>query len=578
MRRLLIALPIVIIVLALIVVAGPKVLPQTSVNNMAAGLIEDALGHPVVIAGNADLAFFPTFRLHAQGVSARLVKGGGKDTPALFDIGELTVEVDAVSLLYNRVRINLVRLGNPVVRLHVDADGQANWQPRDPADAPAPKVHLDRDWGWWNEFDLAQVELSGGRLLVVDRTRNWRLEAERIGLKSSKPVNTTSGPGFALAGSARVNDEPMSLRIETGAISKALAGGRIPVVLDLQGAVGGIRYQGGAAKRQVVVSEGAITVQIPDFPRFQRWLGRGRAAQASGGRVAASARLEVSGDRMTLADIDLDWPGGTGRGEIAASLKSDGTLAVDGDMRIDTLDISGLGGETALAGAAAFLPEKLVGRVKVNWRKFVRAGLSAGAGRALISFTTGAERWAIDAESDQIYGGRGRARIRWGMAEGMASLKAGFNLARVDAGALLAGLAGNSPIKGTASVRFDLFSVGGTSSEMLAALGGEGEFNVVSGTLLDPGIVRRLSDGTDPMPFSQLFGSFRVGQGIARTEDLLLRTAGMNLVGAGDVDLAEAYDNIELSSVARQSVSSDRPAIHPFRIEGPISTLTTQQQ
>ena len=577
MRRLLIALPIVIAVLALVIVAGPKVLPQTSINNMVASLIEDVLDHPVAIAGDADLALFPTFRLHAQGVSARVVKGGGKDTPALFDIGELTVEIDAVSLLYNRVRINLVRLGNPVVRLHVDADGQTNWQPRDP-DTPAPKVHLDRDWGWWNEFDLAQVELAGGRLLVVDRTRNWRLEAERIGLKSSKPVNTTSGPGFALAGSARINDEPMSLRIETGAISKALAGGRIPVVVDMHGAIAGFRYQGSAAKRQVVVSEGAITLQVPDFPRFQRWLGHRRTGPGAGGRVAASARLDVSGDRMALADIDLDWPGGNGRGEIAASLKSDGTLAVDGDMHIDTLDISGLGGEAALAGAAAFLPEKLVGRVKVDWRKFVRAGLNAGAGRALISFTTGAERWAIDAESDQIYGGRGRARIRWGMAEGMASLKAGFNLARVDAGALLAGLAGKSPIRGTANLRFDLFSVGGTSSEMLAALGGEGEFNVVGGTLLDPGIVRRLSDGTEPMPFSQLLGSFRVGQGIARTEDLLLRTAGMNLVGAGEVDLAEAYLSIELSSVARQSASSDRPAIHPFRIEGPISTLTTQQR
>ncbi len=585
MRRLLIALPIVLVLFSLIIVFGPLVMPQPTLNKMAAALIEQTLDHPVAIAGDAELTLFPTFRLHAKGVSARALRGGGKDTPALFDVGAITFEIDAVSLLYNRVRVNLIRFDNPVVRLHVDADGQANWRPRKSQQPAMERPQLDRDWGWWNEFDLTKVELRNGRLLMVDRTRSWRLEAERIGLASSKPLNTTSGPGFALAGSAQVNGEAFTLRFETGAISKVLAGGRIPVVFDMQGAIGALRYQGGAAKRQVVVSEGTISLRIPDFPHFRRWLGSTQAGPATGGGISASARLDISGDRLTISDIDLGWPGGAGRGDLNASLRSDGTLALDGDLHMDTLDLSALGGETALAGAVAFLPEKLIGRVKIDWQNFVRSGLRAGAGRAQINFTTGAERWSIEASTEKLYGGRGKANIRWGMAEGMASLKAAFNLSRVDTAKLLAGLAGlagDSPIEGTANVRIDLFSVGGSSREMLAALGGKGRFNVTTGRLLDPGIVQRLSapehPRQQPLPFSQLLGSFRVGQGIVRTEDLLLRTAGMSLVGAGEVDLAEGYVNIDLRSIARQNTATDRPAVKPFRIEGPITSLSTVRQ
>ncbi|MBT6094109.1 MAG: AsmA family protein [Rhodospirillaceae bacterium] len=578
MRRLLIALPVVLVFFALIIVFGPTVMPQPTLNKMVAAVIEQTLDHPVAIAGDAELTLFPTFRLNAKGVSARALTGGGKDTPALFDVGAVTVEIDAVSLLYNRVRVNLIRFDNPVVRLHVDADGQANWRARKSQQPEIKRPQLDRDWGWWNEFDLSKVELRGGRLLMVDRTRNWRLEAERIGLASSKPLNTTSGPGFALAGSARINDEPFTLRFETGAISKVLAGGRIPVVFDMQGAIGALRYQGAAAKRQVVVSEGSLSIRIPDFPRFQRWLGRSQAGPPTGGGIKASAQLDISGDRLTVSNIDLGWPGGAGRGDISASLRSDGTLALDGELHMDTLDLSALGGEAALAGAAAFLPEKLIGRIKVDWQKFVRSGLRAGAGKAQINFTTGAERWSIEASTEKLYGGRGQANIRWGIAEGMASLKAAFRLSRVNTEELLTGLAGNSPIEGTANVSIDLFSVGGTSREMLAALGGKGRFNVTTGTLLDPGIVRRLSDQQKPLPFSQLLGSFRVGQGIVRTDDVLLRTAGMSLVGAGEVDLAESYVNIDLRSIARQNNSTDRPAIKPFRIEGPLTSLSTARQ
>lgn len=579
MRRLAIAFSVILVLIVAAIAVGPRVLPQTTTNTLTAALLKKTLGYPVTVAGPSSLELFPTLRLEARGVSARVSARGGKDTPALFDIGALTLEADALALLYNRVRIDTVRLENPVIRLHVDGDGTANWRRAGGATKPDPAPHLDRDWGWWDQFDIGQVQLLGGRVLWVDRVRNWRLEAERIGLASSKPLNTTSGPGFALAGSAKINGEPVTLRFETGAISKALAGGRFPLVVDVGGSMLSFRYQGAAAKRQVFVSDGSIKLEIPDFPRFRRWLGRGTERPAGGGRLDLAARLDIGGDGVSVGNINLRWPGGKGAGQISAALRRDGTMALDGELHLDTLDIGAIGGETVLAAAAAFLPEKLVGKVNADWRRFRRFNLRGGAGRGAIEFALGTERWTVEAESDDFYGGRARTRVRWGTAEGMASLRTEVVLTKIDAGKLLGDLTDRAALAGRADLRFDLFSVGGDAHQLTAALSGGGRFNVVSGTLTDPGLVRYLSTDDKPVAFSQLLGSFKVGQGIVHTEDLLARIDDMSLIGAGALDLAKGYVDIDMRSVSRKSDGPNaRPEIKPFRIEGPVAAFSTEQK
>ncbi len=579
MRRLLFAIPIVLVCAALTVVFGPAVLPQATTNRIAAALIEQVLDHPVAVSGQSELTLFPTFRLMAHNVSAKVAARGGKDTPALFDIGILTVEADSTALLYNRVRIDRVKIESPVLRFHVDADGTANWRRNDVAKEPQTAPNLDRDWGWWDQFDVGQVELLDGRLLWVDRVRGWRLEANKIGLQSSKPLNTTSGPGFALAGNATVNGEPLTLRLETGAISKALAGVRFPLVAEITGAPISFRYQGAAAKRQVFFSDGSIKLEIPDLKQFQRWLGGGDAIRAAGGRLDLAARLEVGGDGVTLRSISLDWPGGKGTGAADTQLRRDGTLALDGDFHLDTLDIGAFGGEAVLAAVTAFLPERLVGKVNLDWRGFRRFTLKGGPGRGVLTFSAGPERWSVAAESDQFYGGRASAKIRWGTAEGMASLRTEISLSRIEAGPLLKDLANQEALSGRADVRFDLFSVDGNPRQLTAALAGEGRFNVINGTLTDPGLIRQLGSSDKPVKFAQMLGSFKVGQGIVRTNDLLLRSADISLLGTGALDLVKGYVDIDMRSVSRKGKGPGaKPEIKPFRIEGPISAFGTARK
>jgi len=575
LRRLAVAFLVLLAICIVAVVIGPRILPKSTTNDASAAVLERLLGYPVTIAGSSELSLLPTIRLAADGISARVSARGGKDTPALFEIGSLIIEIDALSLLYNRVRIETVRIENPVLRPYVDADGTANWRPRRRAEAKDATAHLDRDWGWWDQFDIGEVQMLGGRLRWVDRVRNWRLEADRVGLASSKPHNTTAGPGFALSGNARINGEPVSLRLETGPISKALAGGRFPLVIDVTGAVASLRYQGAAAKRQVFVSDGALKVSVADLQRFRKWMGDEASATGTG-RLDFAARLDVGGDRVSLANIDLQWPDGKGVGQVGATRRSDGSMALDGELHLDVLDLGVFGGETALAHAAAFLPENLTGGLAFDWQRFRRYELQAGPGGGRIDFTLGPQRWSVTAACDTFYDGRAEAKIAWGASEGMASLKAEITLTRVAADKLLADLVERAPLSGTADLRVDLFSVGGNAEQLTAALTGEGRFNIVNGALTDPGLVRYLSAGKENLAFSQLLGSFKAGQGIVRTQDLLLRNPMMSLIGEGAVDVAKSFVAIDMHAVSRSPDGKGAGTeIKPFRIEGPISDFST---
>jgi uncharacterized protein involved in outer membrane biogenesis len=139
LRRLIIALPIVLACLGLAVMLGPLVLPKATTGRIAAALIEQVLDRPVAVTGDAELTLFPTFRIAAQGVSAQAVARGGRNTPALFDVGTVIVEIDVTALLYNRVRIE-----NPVLRFQVDGDGTANWRRSNGIEKPRPPA--DDSW------------------------------------------------------------------------------------------------------------------------------------------------------------------------------------------------------------------------------------------------------------------------------------------------------------------------------------------------------------------------------------------------------------------------------------------------
>ena len=196
-----------------------------------------------------------------------------------------------------------------------------------------------------------------------------------------------------------------------------------------------------------------------------------------------------------------------------------------------------------------------------------------------MTFSAGPERWSVAAESDQFYGGRASAKIRWGTAEGMASLRTEISLSRIEAGPLLKDLANQEALSGRADVRFDLFSVDGNPRQLTAALAGEGRFNVINGTLTDPGLIRQLGSSDKPVKFAQMLGSFKVGQGIVRTNDLLLRSADISLLGTGALDLAKGYVDIDMRSVSRKGKGPGaKPEIKPFRIEGPISAFGTARK
>jgi len=579
LRRLLIAFLATLTLLAAVAWVGPAVMPQRTVQSVAAALLGRALGYPVVIAGEADLSLLPTLLVEAREVSA--LAGGGKDTPVLFDIPHLVARADALSVLFSRIHVEALHLERPILRLAVDARGGKNWQR---AQAPAAArdrgsaFEPDHEWGIWRELRIDSVKITGGRVIFQDRRAGRRIVAEEVSLASSNPVNTDDGPGFLISGGGLVNGERFTLKFETGPVSKFLSGDRLPVVIGLNGAPLEFRFQGGAAKRQFFVAEGTASLHVDDLNRADAWLGGVFAAPVAG-PLDVNARIAMNGPRLAFEDIALRAGESRAKGAAVFSGGAGDGLRIEANLETDVLNLAPFvptaGSPGGLNFPAMLMPRNAKGALRLSWSDLRYADVRLGGGDARV--TLGAGRHVLDAKLRlaDFFRGEAEGRLRLGLGEGMTSLQMNFTARKVAAQEFLAAAAEGAPFTGLTDVSMELLSVGGSTREVIAALRGRGKFNVRDGEILESNLVRHLSGGeADSLPFRQLVGSFAVRQGILSGEDLLLRSANLSLLGAGEIDLAENRIDMELRSLdpARGSGGGLRP-VKPFHLQGTLAAF-----
>lgn len=274
--------------------------------------------------------------------------------PVLFDIPLIRVEIDTPGVVLSRIHILTLRMTGPVVRLSIDKAGRANWRRRSAAVVPEA-VRPDHDWGICRELQVDSIEVTDGRVLFDDRRTGYRVNAEKVGLTSSNSVNTPDGPGLLLGGGAVVNGERFAMKFETGQVSKFISSDRLPVVVDVVGAPLAFRFQGGAARRQFFVVEGAATLTVGDLARFDQWLGRPFASPVAG-PFSLSAHVTANGPRVLVEGISARAGASEATGAVWLRRDGAGRRIIDAELRADVLDLTPL----LLARAVIAAPPELL--------------------------------------------------------------------------------------------------------------------------------------------------------------------------------------------------------------------------
>jgi AsmA protein len=193
------------------------------------------------------------------------------------------------------------------------------------------------------------------------------------------------------------------------------------------------------------------------------------------------------------------------------------------------------------------------------------------------------------------------ASLYQGSAAGAVAVNANSNrfairqkLTDVSVGPLLRDAADKDILEGRGTVALDVTTEGNTVTALKRALNGKASLNLRDGSIKGVDLaaiaqrVRSIRSGeimaaakTEKTDFTELTGSFAIRNGVARNDDLSMKSPFLRVGGAGEVDLAEAsLDYTVKASVvatatgqAGKALSEVRGLTFPVKLAGPFDDL-----
>jgi large subunit ribosomal protein L24 len=254
-----------------------------------------------------------------------------------------------------------------------------------------------------------------------------------------------------------------------------------------------------------------------------------RPSDALAQNIGLSARVALSGNRLTFDDLDSTIAGSRLRGRMAVTL--DGERNVEGELGLDTLDLAPAFA-LAIGAAGHDAAEPLGSGLSKGWRgriafQALRGALPGGGELRPVSGTikSDGQTLTFDAIKGGIGGGEASASIDAKPGANGIALNARVQLSGVD-GAALRYRALTMPA-GRTSMQMTLASQGRSASALTGALSGSGTVTLESAAIA----------GLDPRAFDAAIRASDNGQA---TDDVKLRQIVEPVLSSGALSVASA--------------------------------------
>ncbi len=175
------------------------------------------------------------------------------------------------------------------------------------------------------------------------------------------------------------------------------------------------------------------------------------------------------------------------------------------------------------------------------------------------------------------------------------------NLAGVHVGPLLADAVGKAQIEGRGNVALDVATDGGTFAQMKKKLNGTARLELRDGAVNGINVAQAVrkakatigelrgsaapqtgtGSAAEKTDFSELSGSFRIANGVARNEDLNVKSPLIRVGGSGDINLGEdRLDYLAKATVVSTLQGQGGPELQalkgltvPVKLSGPFSAI-----
>ncbi|MCM2289838.1 MAG: AsmA family protein [Sulfuritalea sp.] len=587
------------------------------------------------IAGKLELSVWPDVGIKLGRLT--LSEPGGKEEFLALDSARVAVAV--MPLLSKQVQVRRIEVDGLKATLIKRKDGSLNIadllgggasaeKPRVGAGAtPSEPVQIDiagikvanahftwRDEKSGSTTTLSNLDLGTGRVqadsgkqtLAVDALAlaakgksgsdafELKLDAPKLSLSPDKAAGETLNLGATLAGSGRSVAAKLVLSGVEGN-AKALQIGKLTLDLDAKSGETALKAHldspvAANVTAQTVALEklvGSIDLANPQMPMKQLKLPLSGSLRADLVKQNAALDLGTRFDESKIAlklnvakfaplaivfDLDID--------QLNVDKYLPPKAAEDKSVKEGKLDFSALKGHD-IKGSIR------IGALQVSKLKLAKlnAKLNLAGGRLDIAPLT-----------MNLYDGTANGSLSLNASGNQVGLKQ--HLTGISINPLMKDLADKDLLEGRGNVALDVTSRGDSVTAMKKALGGTASVNLKDGAIKGINLAQTLRDlkgklgakqdatqqakAGDKTDFSELSASLKIANGVARNDDLAMKSPFLRLSGAGDIDIGGGQMNyVAKASVVASATGQGGQGLDqlkgltvPVRVTGPFEKLS----
>ena len=541
----------------------PLVLPASFTINTAERLISTVVGIDIKINGPHSFRILPSLKLHAEGVvHART------DADMTYSLEHFEIEMSTLGALAGSVDIDHVILIKPQIKYTRSTKTENR----------VKKIaEIDPAWGWWRDMKVSDVIVKDASLQVSNDNGSVGHRLEQFSIASVSPTQSEPQDGIALDGKGILNNQPIDVHVMTSNPQLLVTGNRWPVKVDLTSQYLEGTFEGSLALRERIVGDGEFEFKGEDALALNTWIGPFLPAR-NRTPVEFSGNMSMAGDAFEVAQIKLRFGETLMSGNFQITPANPDGRQINGTLDASVIDFGDFYSDVSDAIYDAPLSSLAfpVGNVTLSWERALWHDIEFGNGRATIDRPPETNRISLSVENAALYGGTLRGNMTLDNSEGMRALNVEAKAVGVSAGLLLSsGQRNSAPVfDGKTTLDVSLFSVGGTFRQLMEALTGSAQLVATDGEVAVPTLTSKVAekDG-DKLYFKSFNGGFDITQGIATSEDLLLKTDDISLVGKGRIDLANG--TIDLN-VGRLNSEGGSRTLKRYRVSGPAKDIRVE--
>jgi AsmA protein len=452
----------------------------------------------------------------------------------LADFGEIHIYPKGGLFSFGKAEIAEVVLDHPRLELVIDQDGNSNWL--------------------WTSIPGLPVRINDGTLRFHDDRSNTTSEIGSVAANAA--VDDETG-GLSLKGSFVWNKRPSNFTLYIKSPQRLAASGSA-IDLTLQAPSLGFEFSGLASIANDAGLAGQASVSSDNLELLAEWFDAMLPASFSNAKITLDGAFTARRTGIVFRDSHFIFNDMKGQGDVGLALR-DGRPQAEIRAGMDQVDINAVTGAADAGGPSPLLAEWPTTRLDFSALRTFDATINLSANKIIYGhYQIGPGHLTLKAAGGKVDIALADATFEGGSASGQMTLdgsgetpaiKLNFNGSDMDGEGALASFVGLSNLKGKLSAGLAVETSGTSLAEMISRLSGQATFRSVNGTLamVDLGrmagaVTERVLEGwqAEPSlatPFDAFSGTFRIADGVAKTDALILTSPALMITSRGEIDL-----------------------------------------